>query len=108
LSTEAPILLDTDFLSSFAWVDRMDIIEGLYSKRMIALEEVMVELSKVPHLDDRACFSIMHGHIKRVGMMVGSAEASEYIRLHETGRYGSGEASVHGVRVLSRWNRREQ
>ena len=39
MSTEPPIILDTYFLSSFAWVDRLDILEGLYSKRMLILEE---------------------------------------------------------------------
>ena len=52
MSTEPPILLDADFVSSFAWVDRMDIIEGLYSKRMVVLEEVMLELERTRHLAD--------------------------------------------------------
>jgi predicted nucleic acid-binding protein len=93
LSTEPPLVLDTDFVSSFAWVDRMEIIEGLYSNRMIVLEEVMVELERARHLADRVCFSIMHGPIRRMEMMVGSAEALEYIRLHDSDRYGSGEAA---------------
>ena len=50
LSTDLPVLLDTDFLSSFAWVDRMDIIESRYSGRMVVPEEVMTELDRVPHL----------------------------------------------------------
>ena len=93
MTTEPPLLLDTDFVSSFAWVDRMDIIEGLYSGRMIVLEEVMVELERTRHLGDLVCFSIMHGHIKRLEMMVGTAEALEYVRLSDTDRYGSGEAA---------------
>ncbi len=90
---EPPILLDTDFVSSFACVDRLDIIEGSYSRRMIVLEEVAEELKRVRYLDDRVCFSIMHGHIRRVQMMAGSAEALEYARLCESYRYGSGEAA---------------
>jgi len=42
LSTEPPILLDTDFVSSFAWVDRLDLIERLDSRRMVILEEAEV------------------------------------------------------------------
>jgi len=93
LSTEPPILLDTDFVSSFAWVDRLDIIEGLFSKRMVILEEVVEELDRVRHLADRVCFSVMRGHIRRVEMRSDSPEAADYVRLHESGRYGSGEAA---------------
>ncbi len=91
--TDPPIVLDTDFVSSFACVDRLDIIEGLYSRRMIVLEEVTEELKRVRYLEDRVCFSIMYGHIRRVQMMAGSAEALEYARLCESDRYGSGEAA---------------
>jgi len=93
LRTDLTILLDTDFVSSFAWVNRMDILEGLYSGRMMVLEEVMIELERVRSLADLVCFSIMHGHIKRKGMMAGSAEALEYARLHDRNQYGSGEAA---------------
>jgi len=93
LRTDLTILLDTDFVSSFAWVNRMDILEGLYSGRMMVLEEVMIELERVRNLADLVCFSIMHGHIKRKGMMAGSAEALEYARLHDRDQYGSGEAA---------------
>lgn len=91
--TDPPIVLDTDFVSSFACVDRLDIIEDLYSRRMIVLEEVTEELKRVRYLEGRVCFSIMHGHIRRVQMMACSAEALEYTRLRESDRYGSGEAA---------------
>lgn len=91
--TEPPVLLDADFVSCFAWVDRMDIIEGLYSKRMAILEEVMEELERARHLADCVSFSIMRGHIKKVEMLADSPEALAFIRLHESGRYGSGEAA---------------
>lgn len=93
MSTEPPILLDTDFVSSFAWVDRLDIIEGLFSRRMVILEEVMEELDRVRHLADRVCFSVMRGHMRRVDMLSDSPEAVDYVRLHDSGRYGSGEAA---------------
>ena len=93
MRTDLTILLDTDFVSSFAWVNRMDIIEGLYSGRMMVLEEVMVELERARNLADLVCFSMMHGHIKRQAMMAGSPEALEYARLHDRDQYGSGEAA---------------
>ncbi|MCD6391089.1 MAG: hypothetical protein J7L92_03765 [Dehalococcoidia bacterium] len=58
MSTEPPIILDSDFLSSFAWGKRLDILEGLYSKRMVVLEEVLEELRRVPHLASRVELSI--------------------------------------------------
>lgn len=47
---ELPLVLDSDVLSHFAWVDRLDILEKLYAKNMIVLEEVINELSKIEHI----------------------------------------------------------
>ncbi len=93
MPTDAPLVLDTDFVSSFAWVGRMDILEALYSGRMLLLEEVMDELNRVPHLTVRVGASVDAGHISREEMLVDSPEALQFIRLHEAGRYGAGEAA---------------
>ncbi len=93
MSTEPPIILDSDFLSSFAWVNRMDILEGLYSKRMIVLEEVLEELKRVPHLASRVELSIRNGHISSEAMLANSPEALQLAKFLELGRYGTGEAS---------------
>lgn len=91
--TEPPLILDTDFTSSFAWVNRLDILEGLYSKRMIILDEVLEELNRVPHLAARVELSVRNGHIKHVSMFADSPEALQLGKLLETGKYGSGEAA---------------
>ena len=93
MSTEPPVILDSDFLSSFAWVNRLDILEGLYSKRMIILEEVLEELRRVPHLASRVELSIRNGHMRSEAMLADSAEALELAKFLESGRYGTGEAS---------------
>ena len=93
MSTESPVILDADFLSSFAWVNRLDILEGLYSKRMIILEEVLEELSRVPHLASKVKLSIGNGHIKCETMFADSPEALQLAKFLETSRYGTGEAS---------------
>ncbi|TRZ52218.1 MAG: hypothetical protein D4S01_03315 [Dehalococcoidia bacterium] len=93
MSTEPPIILDADFLSSFAWANRLDILEGLYSKRMIILEEVLEELNRVPHLASKVKLSIRNGHIKRESMYADSPEALQLGKFLETGRYGTGEAA---------------
>jgi predicted nucleic acid-binding protein len=93
LSTEPPVILDSDFLSSFAWVRRLDILESLYSKRMIVLEEVLEELRRVPHLASKVGLSIKNGHIRSEAMLADSPEALQLARYLELGRYGIGEAS---------------
>lgn len=93
MSTEPPIILDSDFLSSFAWVNRLDLLEGLYSKRMIVLEEVLEELRRVPHLASRVELSIRNGHIRSEAMLAESPEALQLAKFLESGRYGTGEAS---------------
>ena len=93
MSTEPPIILDSDFLSSFAWVNRLDILEGLYSKRMIVLEEVLVELRRVPHLASKVELSIKKGHIRSEAMLADSPEALQLAKFLDLGRYGTGEAS---------------
>ena len=93
MSTDPPIVLDADFLSSFAWVNRLDILEGLYSKRMIVLEEVLVELRRVPHLVSKVQQSIRNGHIRSETMFADSPEALQLAKFIDEGRYGMGEAS---------------
>ena len=93
MSTEPPVILDADFVSSFAWVNRLDILEGLYSKQMIILEEVLEELRRVPHLALRVELSIRNGHIRSEAMFADSPEALQLAKFLDTGRYGIGEAS---------------
>ena len=50
LTKPPPLLLDTDLVSAFAWVKRMDILESLYSGNMQIPQEVLTELARVPHL----------------------------------------------------------
>lgn len=91
--TEPPLVLDADFVSSFAWVDRLDILESLYSKRMIVLDEVINELNRVPHIARRVRLSVGNSHIECVSMFADTPEALELGRLLEDGRLGTGEAA---------------
>ncbi len=45
-----PLLLDTDMVSAFAWVKRIDVLNNLYSGKMKIPQEVLNELARVPHL----------------------------------------------------------
>jgi predicted nucleic acid-binding protein len=90
---EPPLVLDCDVLSSFAWVNRLDILEKLYAKNMIVLEEVINELSKIKHIAQRVESCITGGSIRLVSIPANAPEALELARLLESGRYGRGEAA---------------
>lgn len=90
---ELPLVLDSDVLSSFAWVDRLDILEKLYAKNMIVLEDVIDELSKIEHIAKRVESCIKRGSIKLVSTPANAPEALELAHLLESGRYGRGEAA---------------
>jgi len=90
---ELPLVLDCDVLSHFAWVDRLDILEKLYARNMIVLEEVINELSKIEHIAKRVESCITRGSIKRVSTPANAPEALELAHLLESGRYGRGEAA---------------
>ena len=93
LLTEPPLVLDSDFLSSYSWVDRLDVLEKLYAGRMVILDEVMEEINRVPHLAEKVITSITNGSIQRVSMIAASAEALELAKYLEDGKYGRGESA---------------
>jgi len=90
---EPPLVVDTDFLSSFAWVDRLDILETLYLKKIVLLEEVAIEIGRVPHLWTRVEICVSKGTMIRVEMSVDSPEALDLAKYLEDGKYGRGEAA---------------
>lgn len=91
--TEPPLVLDADFLSSYSWVGRLDILEKLYSGRMVILDEVMDEINRVPHLAEKVTACITNESIQRVSMIAASAEALELAKYLEEGKYGRGESA---------------
>jgi len=93
LLTNPPLVLDTDLVSSFAWIDRMDILETLFSEQMIILDEVLTELRRVEHLYAKVNICINNGSINSVSMLADSPAALELGEILSTGRYGTGEAA---------------
>lgn len=91
--SEPPLVVDTDFLSSFAWVGRLDILERLFPAQMIILEEVQFEIGKVPHLSDQVDICIANRTIIPIAMNADSPEAIELARYLGEGRYGRGESA---------------
>ena len=91
--TEPPLILDTDLLSSYAWVKRLDILERLYSGQMIILDEVMEELYRVSHLAASVQSCISNGSIRTLSLNAASPEALDLAIYSETGIYGRGESA---------------
>jgi hypothetical protein len=60
---------------------------------MVILDEVLAELSRVPHLASKVKLSISNGHIRCESMFADSPEAIQLGKFLETGRYGAGEAA---------------
>ena len=90
---ELPLVLDTDLLSDFAWINRLDILVQLYDKEMRVMDEVMNELAKVPHLKQRVQKLIDDGFIHLVSLKATDPEAQELARLIDAGQLDSGEAT---------------
>lgn len=88
-----PLLLDTDSVSAFAWVKRMDVLESLYSGNMQIPQEVLTELARVPHLK-AAVDSRTDKHIEVVSLSPIGQDGIEFAKLYSTGKFGLGESSV--------------
>jgi hypothetical protein len=91
--TNPPLLLDTDLVSAFAWVKRMDILESLYSGNMKIPQEVLTELARVPHLK-AAVDSRTANHIEVISLNPIGQDGLEFAKLYSTGKYGLGESAV--------------
>ncbi len=92
MSIKPPLVLDTDFISSFAWIDRLDILEKMYANNMIVIDEVMFELRRVQHLYDRLGKCIARGSIKRHFVLASDPEAQYLAHMLDSGKYGTGES----------------
>lgn len=90
---ELPLILDCDVLSSFACTNRLDILERLYPKNMIVLEEVIDELGKIDYMAKKVDSCIKRGSIRLVSILANAPEALELSRLLRSDRYGRGEAA---------------
>ncbi len=94
MTCENKIVLDTDVISSFAWVDRFDIVIKLYSPDIIILDVVKEELIKVRHLFDIVNKYIESEDIQFIKIDPYSEEGIEYARLlKDLWSIGKGEAA---------------
>ena len=96
---EKPHILDTDFISSFAWADSIYLLEKLYFEKMIMLDIVKEELTRIPnripHIWERIKPAIGRGNIIELSISpLDERIVKEYSLLRKTGKLGSGEAAV--------------
>lgn len=88
-----PLVIDTETLSSFAWIKRMDILETLYSGKMSTTEIILVhEICVIQHIFRQVQNSIHNNHINIIGIEPYDKIGIEYSKLI-SGKYGRGEAS---------------
>jgi hypothetical protein len=109
---EPPLVLDTDFLSCFAWAKRLDILEKLFPAKMIILEQVLTEISRVSSLSTQVQQCIKKGTILPLVIYADAPEAIELARYLEEGRYGQGESACmaylkHNVGTMGSNNLRD-
>lgn len=91
--TDPPLVVDTDFISCFAWTNRMPLLTQLYQDILIT-DVVVDELRKVPHLYQRVDASIQVGAITVASIDTVDPAAAEYARLISSGRLGHGESAA--------------
>lgn len=89
------LVLDTDVISSFAWIKRLDIIIKLYSPNLVLLDVVEGELSNTPHLMVQVDKYIDEGKIKFIELeLYSSMEGLKYACLRRNiETIGIGEAA---------------
>lgn len=94
MTCENKIVLDTDVISSFVWVERFDIIVDLYSPEIIILNVVKEELAKVSHIFNRVNKYIESGDVQMVKIDPYSDVGLEYFHLlDDLWSVGKGEAA---------------
>ena len=97
-----PIVFDTDCISSFLWIKRLDIINTLFPNEIIIPQSVYDELNKIKSPQYRFLFNDLYSQIlkenfKLKNIMISDWEFNEYrklISMKNPKRIGRGEAAA--------------
>jgi len=97
-----PIVFDTDCISSFLWIKRLDIINTLFPNEIIIPQTVYDELNKIKSPQYRFLFNDLYSQIlkknfKLKNIMISDQEFNEYrklISMKNPKRIGRGEAAA--------------
>jgi predicted nucleic acid-binding protein len=92
---EVELIVDTDFVSNFGCVDRIDIIIDQYAPNIILIDVVENELKnpKIEHIYNRLKGFIDKGDIKQYSIISSSEIGREFISLSWQSGLGDGEAA---------------
>jgi len=101
-SLRLPIVFDTDCISSFLWVRRLDIVNDLFPNKIIIPQSVYNELNKIKSPQYRFLFNdlytqILKKNFKLKDIMISDQEFHEYrklISMKNPKRIGKGEAAA--------------
>ena len=72
---------DTDCISSFLWIKRVDVVLSVIKGRILLPHPVCDELKKVPFLYDDFCALVKQGKARTIGIEYGSNEYKDYLKL---------------------------
>jgi predicted nucleic acid-binding protein len=97
-----PIVFDTDCISSFLWVKRLDVVKNLFPNQIIIPQTVYDELNKIQNPQYRFLFNdllaqVLNRSFKLKDIMVSDQAFNEYrklISIKNPKRIGKGEAAA--------------
>jgi predicted nucleic acid-binding protein len=97
-----PIVFDTDCISSFLWVKRLDVVKNLFPNQIIIPQTVYDELNKIQNPQYRFLFNdlfaqVLNRSFKLENIMVSDLAFNEYrklISIKNPKRIGKGEAAA--------------
>lgn len=97
-----PIVFDTDCISCFLWIKKLDIVKALFPNQIIIPQTVCNELNKMKDPQNRFLFNdlnvqILQNNFKLKDVMVTNWEFNEYCKLismKNPKRIGRGEAAA--------------
>jgi predicted nucleic acid-binding protein len=101
-SLRLPVVFDTDCISSFLWIKRLDIVKNLFPNQIIIPQTVFNELNKMKDPQNRFLFNdlnvqILQNNFKLKDVMVTNWEFNEYCKLISMKKpksIGKGEAAA--------------
>lgn len=93
------IFFDTDCLSSFLWVDAMELLVLCFPQGFILPRVVYEELKKVPHLHQKVDVHVQNNNLEIMDIESGTANYRNYVELVSgrdvrVPRIGKGEAAA--------------
>lgn len=103
MNSEHNIVFDTDILSSFSGINKLDDLNNLFKNRIIIPDVVVQELAPLKlrksqkYIYDNIVNKIGSSDFKVFNFVAGTPEYETYIRLISGGKLGKGEAACIAI-----------